>query len=412
MISGAMRGQGEGDALARHLMKPENDEVVVIPARGLGSPDIRGQIQELRALSLGGRTDRPIYHLHVDPEDAIQDNAGARARWWALFEAEFGLASHPYCGVEHFKKDRRHEHRVYSLVRPDGRVVDLAHDFARREKVSRVVEFEFGMPAPTPSKHARAIVKALREQGRDDVAAWMVASGTTEAARPVARLSPQERLIEERTGVPLDDLRSAALAAWRESADGPAFLAALRARGLDLREGRSGPVVVDGTGTAHLATRLVGAAARRQDGARIPAAAVKERLAGLTLTAHGDGHDGRQAGRDPHRDPGRQAAPGSAGGGVGARGDAGGAEHAGGAPGAHDGGGRHGERGVGDALDRLAARPRAALLRGRLRLMSPASNRALAEALDGVRARTWIAVPGMATDIWGLPIQGERPRLG
>ncbi|QDI82426.1 hypothetical protein E8E01_19390 [Methylorubrum populi] len=390
-------------------MKPENDEVVVIPARGLGSPDIRGQIQELRALSLGGRTDRPIYHLHVDPEDAIADNAGARARWWALFEAEFGLASQPYCGVEHFKKDRRHEHRVYSLVRPDGRVVDLAHDFARREKVSRIVEFEFGAPA-VRSKHARAIEKALRADGRDDVADWLQASGTLEAERPVARATPQERLIEERTGIPLDDLRAAALAAWRDSADGAGFLEALRARGLDLREGRSGPVVVDGTGTAHLATRLIGAAARRQDGARIPAAAVKKRLAGLTLTAHGDGHDGRQAGRDPHRDPGRQAAPGSAGGGVGARGDAGGAEHAGGAPGAHDGGGRHGGRGVGDALDRLVARPAAVRLRARLRMLPPGRNAALAEALDSMRARRWIAVPGV-TDIWGLPIQGERPRL-
>ena len=408
MISGAMRGQGEGDALARHLMKPENDEVVVIPARGLGSPDIRGQIQELRALSLGGRTDRPIYHLHVDPEDAIADNAGARARWWALFEAEFGLASQPYCGVEHYKKERRHEHRVYSLVRPSGAVVDVGYDYLRRERCARVVEFEFGMPVPTPSKHARAIVKALREAGRDDVAAWMEASGTTEAARPVARLSPQERLIEERTGVPLDDLRSAALAAWRESETGAGFIEALRARGLDLREGRSGPVVVDGTGTAHLATQLVGAAARRADGTRIPAAAVRERLAGLTLTQHGERHDERGA----HE---RGAVAAAAGRGVGDGPGAGrdpGRAVAHRDPGRPDGErGRHGGRGELAALDRLVARPAAARLRARLRLMSPAANRELADRLDSVRARQWIAVPGV-TDIWGLPIQGERPRLG
>ncbi len=73
------------------------------------------------------------------------------------------------------------------------------------------------------------------------MADWLLASGTTEAARPVARLSPQERLIEERTGVPLDDLRAAALAAWRASETGEGFLAALREGGLDLRQGRSGP---------------------------------------------------------------------------------------------------------------------------------------------------------------------------
>lgn len=408
MISGAERGKG-GDALARHLLKPENDEVTVLTPRGLGSPDLINQVRELVALSLGGRTDRPIYHTHCDPDPSILDNDAARARFWELFEQEFKLQGQPFCGAIHVKHSRRHEHRVYSLVRPSGAVVDVGFDYLRRERVGRVVEYEFGMPVPTPSKHSRAIVRALREAGRGDVADWMEASGTTEAERPVARLSPQERLIEERTGIPLDNLRTAALAAWRDSSDGEGFLAALRARGLDLREGRSGPVVVDGSGTAHLATRLVGAAARRADGTRIPAAAVKERLAGLTLVKHGDDH-GREAGRDPQRDQGRSAAPGGLGDRPGTGRDAGGTVAHRDVDRAHDVGGRPVERGVEHALDRLRARPAAARLRGRLRMLTPGRNAALADALDQVRARRWIAVPGV-TDLWGLPI-GERPRLG
>lgn len=410
MISGAERGRG-GDALARHLLKPENDSVAVLTPRGLGSPDLIGQVRELVALSLGGRTDRPVYHVHCDPDPAIEDNDAARALFWRLFEQEFGLASQPYAGAVHVKHGRRHEHRVYSLVRPSGAVVDVGFDYARRERVARTVEFEFGMPRPTPSKHSRAIVAALWQAGRDDVAAWMETSGTTTAERPVARLSPQERLIQERTGVPLDDLRAAALAAWRESADGSGFVEALRRRGLDLREGRSGPVVVDATGTAHLATRLVGAAARRADGTRIPAAAVRERLAGLTLQTHGDGH-GREAGRAHAGSQVAAAAPGGPGGGAGPGRDAGGAVAHRDVDRAHADGGRPVGGCVGDALDRLVARPAAARLRARLRLMAPAANRELADRLDSVRARTWIAVPGMAVDIWGLPIQGERPRLG
>ena len=410
MISGAMRGKGEGDALARHLMKPENDEVLVIEARGLGFRDIRGQIRELVALSLGGRTDQPIYHLHVDPEDGIEDNAGARVRWWALFEQEFGLASQPFCGVEHYKKDRRHEHRVYGLVRPDGRVVDLRYDFARREKVSRIVEFEFGM-APVRSKHARSIEKALRADGRDDVADWLQASGTTTAARPVAPLTPQERLIQERTGVPLDDLRAAALEAWKESSDGPGFIEALRRRGLDLREGRSGPVVVDGTGTAHLATRLIGAAARRADGSRIPAGVVRDRLAGLTLAKHGDDH-GTAVGRDHRGAGGHPEAVGGPRERAGAGGDAGRAEPGRGAGRADGDRGRCGGGRVEPALARLAARPGQARLRARLRLMQPGRNAALAEAVDSVRSRSWVWVPGKGTDIWGVPLAADPPRLG
>jgi hypothetical protein len=409
MISGAERGKG-GDALARHLLKPENDSVEVLSPRGLGSPDLVGQVRELVALSLGGRTDRPVYHVHADPDPAIADNDGARRRFWSLFEAEFQLTGQPFCGATHVKHGRRHEHRVYSLVRPSGAVVDVGYDYLRRERCARVVEFEFGMPVPTPSKHSRAIVKALREQGRADVADWMEASGTTEAARPVARLTPQERLIQERTGVDLDDLRAAALAAWRESADGAGFVEALRRRGLDLREGRSGPVIVDATGTAHLATRLVGAAARRADGTRIPAAEVKARLAGLTLDRHGE-TDGRAVGPDRARARGAEAAPGGLGHGAGAGGDAGGAVARGDPGGSDAERGRHGGRGELAALDRLVARPAAARLRAHLRLMSPAANRELADRLDSVRARQWIAVPGV-TDIWGLPIQGERPRLG
>lgn len=126
MISGATRGRGLGSALAKHLMKPGNDHVALIPARGLGSATLAGQIRELVAISLGGRTDRPVYHVHADPDPGIADNAGARALFWSLFEREFGLGDQPFCGVEHVKHGRRHEHRVYGLVRPSGGVVDLA----------------------------------------------------------------------------------------------------------------------------------------------------------------------------------------------------------------------------------------------------------------------------------------------
>ncbi|MCP1553936.1 hypothetical protein [Methylorubrum extorquens] len=296
MISGAMRGKGLGDALAKHLLKAENDEVIFLAPRGLGSPDLIGQIRELVALSLGGRTDQPIYHAHVDPEIEISDNAGARRRWWALFEREFRLASQPYCGAVHVKYGREHEHRVYGLVRRDGGVVDLAWDYARREKVSRIVEYEYGL-APVPSKHARAIARALREEGRADVADWLEAAGMLDIERPVAPLSPQERLIEERTGIALASVRAAALSAWHASEDGEGLRDALRERGLRLHAGRSGPVVFDEAGQARLLTRLIGAASKAADGQRVPAAAVRARLEDVSLTQAGEQADGRDHGK-------------------------------------------------------------------------------------------------------------------
>ncbi|MCJ2036145.1 relaxase/mobilization nuclease domain-containing protein [Methylobacterium sp. J-068] len=414
MISGATRGQGLGDALARHLTDAENDEVVVVPARGLASMDLTGQIRELVAVSLGGRTDRPVYHVHVDPDHGIPDEAGARALFWSLFEKEFGLRDQPYCGVEHVKHGRRHEHRIYGLVRTDGSVVDLAWDYPRREKCSRIVEHAYGVP-PVPSKHARAIERRLRTEGRHDVADWLVDAGATTAARPIAPLTPTERLIQDRTGILLDDLRRSALAAWRASDDAASFVAALRARGLDLREGRVGAVIVDASGTTHLATRLIGAAARRLEGARIPAVVVRARLTGFELreTLHGrrDRATPRQAGPGVGSHPSGAGAPGGRDGSVGIR-------RIGGGPGRPDGGGRGRDgRDPDTALGRLRALPagRTMILHRRLAGLDITLDRygadvgrarSATDRMEAERAyesrRAWLLWG--KTDIWGLPL--------
>lgn len=394
MISGAMRGKGLGDALARHLLKPENDSVVVIPPRGLGSPDLVGQVRELVALSLGGRTDRPVYHCHVDPESEISDNAGARRRWWALFEREFRLVGQPYCGAVHVKHAREHEHRVYGLVRRDGGVVDVSWDYARREKVSRIVEHEFGL-APVPSKHARAIARALREEGRADVADWLEAAGCLDAERPVAPLSPEDRLIQERTGVKLGDVRAAALAAWHASTDGEGLRDALRERGLRLHAGRSGPVVYDQSGAAHLLTRLIGAASKASDGQRIPAAAVRARLENVILTQAGDGNGTGDHGQAVRA--GQNAAGDN--GGAGAGGDRAGSVGPDRGPAGPDDGGR--DAGRGD--------PRPSI--NRLRGLGVVDARGLARRLRALDARRLALLDmerkslgnGLATtDMWGV----------
>ncbi|SFG57969.1 relaxase/mobilization nuclease domain-containing protein [Methylobacterium gossipiicola] len=413
MISGATRGSGRGDALPAHLLKSEN-EVTVIPARGLGSTTLHDQVRELVAQSAGGRTDRPIYHVFCSPDPGIADDAAVRERFWTLFESEFGMAGQPYCGVEHRKGGRLHEHRVYGVVRPSGAVVDLAWDYVRREKCGRIVEFEHGMEA-VPSKHARSIARRLRQDGRPDVANWLVASGCTESVRPVARLTPCERATEERTDVALDDLRRATLSAWRETSDGPAFMAALRVRGLDLRRGRVGPVIMDATGTAHLATRVLGAASRRFEGERILAAVVRARLGNLQLEEMTDGRRGHRAapgdaGTPAPCDPG---GPRTAGAGrVGFR-------RFGGDPFGPDGGGigRDG-RGPGPAMGRLRAitPARGLVLRRGLNRLDPmltrygaatararhATDRIDADAARDQR-RAW-ALWGL-TDIWGIPLR-------
>lgn len=274
MISGATRGRG-GDKLARHLMKGGQ----AIEPRHLGGEDLKEQLRGLVAGASHGRTGRPVYHVHCDP---VGDQAEQmRTRFFELFESEFGLEDQPMCGAVHASKDGRpdHEHRAYSLVRDDGSVIDLSHDYARREKVARIIEHEFGQPFVV-GKHNRAVHSVLLIE-RPDVAAAMELAGLLDVDRPSA-LSPQDRHQQERTKVSKSEVQAAAWTAWKASDDGKSLETALANSGLRLAQGDKAAVIVDATGNTHPLARLISAAAKAE-GEKIPAKIIKERIANTSL---------------------------------------------------------------------------------------------------------------------------------
>uniref|UniRef100_A0A9E7ZQU8 MobA/VirD2-like nuclease domain-containing protein n=1 Tax=Bosea sp. NBC_00436 TaxID=2969620 RepID=A0A9E7ZQU8_9HYPH len=411
MISGATRGQG-GRALSAHLLRAEKGQTVeVVPARGVVERlDLHVQLREIVALSAGGRTDRPVYHVHADPPPDAPDCQAALAAWWSAFEREFGLEGQPYCGAQHLKNDRRHEHRAYGLVRTDGRLVDLRNDYQRRTYVNIIVAHRLGL-APAPTPHARAVVHRLAAEGRTDILEWMKGHDLIDAPKPIAPVTPTERLVEARTGIALATVRDACLAAWKASTDGSGLERELHQRGLRLAQGRSGPVVVDASGTAHSLARAIGAASRLADGERIPAAAVKAKLTGMNLEEWNG-----QARRDPGRGAGPAERTGRAADGTDrgrggerrsdplARGGAGANRPCGESPG-------RGDHQAGERDLRFAIPSQRAFARARLRrMLSGVDWRAvhqaehLAEELRAISARRagpW--VPG-ATDIWGVPL--------
>lgn len=280
MIQGATRGQGGVDLVGHLFSRNENEQVVELPARGVGSRGFHAQLREIVARSAHSRTDRPVLHLHVDPPTEWTD--AQYSRHLELYEAEFDLVDQPRLAVFHRKHGRGHRHYIYSLVRRDGRIVDLAHDFARREKISRILEYEFDEPH-VPGKHNRAVAEALRREGRHDVAASMVSSGLLDAVRPVARMTPAERHQANRTKVDLQEIGRSVLVAWGASHDGPSFQDQLEQRGFDIAIGDKVPVVVDRTGNVHPLARILGKAAMAEAAIGIRAAEVRQRLVGLDL---------------------------------------------------------------------------------------------------------------------------------
>lgn len=319
MIVGATRGDG-GPYIVRHLLTQgigaiepgANDTAEITASRGLLSEDLDGMVRELVARGRHGRTDRPLIHVHADPppdQDWISVQWG---RWWSLYEDEFDLADRPFVEVTHHKHGREHRHRLYLAVRADGAIVNLSHEYARREKLSRIAEYETGSRFVL-GRHNRAVHRRLLEEGRENVAAAMAAAGLLDAPRPEA-VSPQARQQAERTGMDLATVDAAVLLAWQASDGGPALVAALAAAGLHLVMGTKEVLVADRDGRLHPNPlgKLLGRVSKAAGLDRVAAREVRARLAGLLIPGCHDhviagGHDGVR--KDEH-DRGRAGSPG------------------------------------------------------------------------------------------------------
>ena len=309
--SGATRGRG-GSALGAHLddAKRLNEITMLGDSRGLVSQNCRSQIKELTDIAAHARSKVPLYHLHVDPAQPWTPHQWDRHM--ERFETEFGLEKQPFLESIHIKHAREHRHRVYSLVKDNGSCIRMDNDFARREKLGRVAEIEFG-EALTPGRHNRAAIAALRNEGRDDIAQAMEDAGLHTMERSQAKLSPRERDQMDRTGVNPAEVGAKALASWKSSDDGRSFRQALQDKGLRLAMGDKVAVLVDEAGGTHPLAKMLGKVSKAAGDDRIDAAGVTARIADIQLDPLPEGGRGRRREYEPlvatpGADPARAAA--------------------------------------------------------------------------------------------------------
>lgn len=258
VIKGSSRGQTGRDCrrLAEHLLNgEENERVELVGLRGAVAADLHGALREWRAVSLGSRTRRCLYHASINvgrDELARMD----RRRWAESVEAlerRLHLQGRPRAVVAHEKHGRRHLHVVWLRVDPQTLKANCdSHTYRIHELTSRDLEARFGL-RPVAGVHTRP----------------------NGAPRPVAAATHEDQQAAARTGVAVAEVAAAIRGAWREAEDGPGFAAGLERRGLSLETGRRGLIVVDAAGTPHSIARRLG----------IKAAAVREKLKGLNEAA-------------------------------------------------------------------------------------------------------------------------------
>ena len=240
VIKGSSRGHDRRDIrrLAEHLLSGENESVEVVAITGTAASDLHEAFVEMAMVAKGTRCAKHLYHCSIN---LGHDEASemATARWIEAVDElakRLGLEGHSRVIVCHRKRGRDHVHAVISRVDPVSlKVTSDGHNYRTHEECSRALEARWGL-RPVVGAHTKP----------------------ADQPRPVAAATHADWQASERTGLKVADVAGRIAAAWRGSATGREFGAALEIMGLSLASGRRGLVVVDGAGTPHSIPRRLG----------------------------------------------------------------------------------------------------------------------------------------------------------
>lgn len=232
ILVGNQRG-GARD-MAVHLLKDENDHVLVYSLDGFASDNLHDAFKEVQAIAKGTRCKQYLYSLSVNPppnkevktEDFIKaiDEAGRR----------LGLDNQPRAIVFHEKEGRRHAHVVFSRIDAETMTaIHLPHTKRKLVALTRDLYIEHGWKMPDG-----LMDKRLRNPRNFSLAEWQQAK----------RIGKDPRAI-----------KGALQDAWAVSDTRSAFSEALKERGFALARGdRRGFVAVDYNGEVFSLTRSLG----------------------------------------------------------------------------------------------------------------------------------------------------------
>ena len=150
--------------LMRHLGRADTNETVLVGASRGVTPSLAEAMDELALRSATVAAKKSWFHAIANPEPDLPMSEEGWAACWSAFEAEFALGSQPFIEVRHRKHGRDHRHRVYSLVRDDGRLVPVSHNYCRNELVGRLTEIAAGHPL-RPGRHHKWVVGECARRG-------------------------------------------------------------------------------------------------------------------------------------------------------------------------------------------------------------------------------------------------------
>jgi len=247
MIGQAVRhGRTKRDAknLHAHLLKDPNCKIEILNSV---APDLYEVMSDMNLALNGTKAESAFLHISLSPsrdmtDDELRKTADIVMKHFDATDNQAALVIH--------EKDRaggngnRHAHLVLGRVSPDGAVVSSGFEKIRLETAVRIAEFELGEP-PILGRHHKSSIKWLRENGRDDVAQYMIAAHGDNPTKPTSQASPASRqMIERTTGKDLNSISCVVRDAWEKSDNGQSFSNALASAGLNVVAGKKDGVFV------------------------------------------------------------------------------------------------------------------------------------------------------------------------
>ena len=156
----------------------------------------------------------------------------------------------------------RHVHVVAPAVDPTGAVMSSSHNFSRNEKLSRILEYDWGGWADpltrdeglepfTRGAHLKTVIATLEHSERKDVAAALKKAFPDEQPRPIQSFDTANQQRLKREGLDLPALRILIKDAWNSAADRSEFEMNLSESALVARAGDKPGVVVIETADGH-----------------------------------------------------------------------------------------------------------------------------------------------------------------
>lgn len=240
ILHGNQRG-GYGD-LATHLMKPENEKVVVHDLRGFVADDLQGAFRESYAISKGTRCKQHLFSLSLNPPKHADVSPQAFEQAIGKAEERLGLSGQPRAIVFHDKRGedgelRRHAHAVWCRIDSDVmKAVHLPHTHKTLRTVSRELYVSHGWRMPDGLRDARN-----RDVRNMTLAEWQQA---------------------KRAGHNPKEIKALFQDCWAVSDGRVAFGSALAEKGYVLAQGKRGHVAVDHQGEVYPVSRWVGLKAK------------------------------------------------------------------------------------------------------------------------------------------------------